>query len=199
MLQRFFTRASQQAELAELVGTFFLTLAALISGTPYAVALTLTAFVYAIGHISGCNINPGVTVGLMAGRRLPLGQGLRYLLAQVAGALLARAVAVRVVGPLPAYHGANSWGELFGFAILMLTVVAVSDKYVPHAGSGLAIGAALAAGLVASKGILNPAIALAMGQGLAPALWAPLVAGILFTPLYVLIAPTGPRADAPAT
>ena len=55
----------------------------------------------------------------------------------------------------------------------MLTVVAVSDKYVPRAGTGLAIGAALAAGLVTSKGIINPAIAIAMGQALTPGTWAP--------------------------
>src|ERR671935_1154559 len=92
-----------KAGMAELVGTFFLTLAAMIAGTPYAVGLTLAAFVYAIGNISGCNINPGVTVGLMAGRRLPIVQGILYLVAQVAGALLAREVAVLAVGRLPAY------------------------------------------------------------------------------------------------
>ena len=71
----------------------------------------------------------------------------------------------------------------------MLTVVAVSDKYVPQAGSGIAIGAALAAGLVTSKGIINPAIAIAMGQALTPGTWAPLVSAVVFTILYVLIAP----------
>jgi aquaporin Z len=155
-----------KAGLAELVGTFFLALAAMIAGTPYAVGLTLAAFVYAIGTISGCNINPGVTVGLMAGRRLPIVQGILYLIAQVAGALLAREAAVLTVGRLPTYHAGGPWAEGFGFAFLMLTVVAVSDKYVPRAGTGLAIGAALAAGLATSKGIINPAIAIAGGRPL---------------------------------
>ena len=137
MIQQLFRRGSLQAGMAELVGTFFLTLAALIAGTPYAVALTLAAFVYAFGRISGCNLNPGVTVGLMAGRRLPLGTGILYLIAQVAGALLARGAALLMVGTLPAYHAAGPWAEGLGFAFLMLTVVAVSDKYVPQAGSGL--------------------------------------------------------------
>jgi aquaporin Z len=178
--------------------TSFLTLAAMIAGTPYAVGLTLAAFVYAIGTISGCNINPGVTVGLMAGRRLPIVQGILYLIAQVAGALLAREAAVLTVGKLPDYHAGGPWAEGFGFAFLMLTVVAVSDKYVPRAGTGLAIGAALAAGLVTSKGIINPAIAVAMGQALTPGTWvptpgtwAPLVSAVVFTVLFTLMEPKG--------
>ena len=51
-----------KSALAELVGTFFLTLAALISGTPYIVGVTLGVFVYAIGAISGCNLNPAVSL-----------------------------------------------------------------------------------------------------------------------------------------
>src|ERR671923_392069 len=98
MIRKFLTVDTLKAGLAELVGTFFLTLAAMIAGTPFAVGLTLAAFVYAIGTISGCNINPGVTVGLMAGRRLPIVQGILYLIAQVAGALLAREVAVLALG-----------------------------------------------------------------------------------------------------
>jgi aquaporin Z len=191
MIRQALTLNSLKAGMAELVGTFFLTLAAMIAGTPYAVGLTLAAFVYAIGNISGCNINPGVTVGLMAGRRLPIVQGLLYLVAQVAGALLAREVALLAVPALPTYHAGGPWAEGFGFAFLMLTVVAVSDKYVPRAGSGLAIGAALAAGLLTSKGIINPAIAVAMGQALTPGTWAPLVSAVVFTIVFTLIEPKG--------
>src|SRR5919199_1539457 len=191
MIGKYLTLNSLKAGVAELVGHFFLTLAAMIAGTPYAVGLTLAAFVYAIGTISGCNINPGVTVGLMAGRRLPIVQGILYLIAQVGGALLAREAAVLTVGRLPDYHAGGPWAEGFGFAFLMLTVVAVSDKYVPRAGTGLAIGAALAAGLLTSNGIINPAIAVAMGQALTPGTWAPLASAVVFTVLFTLIEPKG--------
>jgi aquaporin Z len=84
------------ASLAELTGTFFLTLAALTVAppvTPYAVGLTLLVFVYAIGSISGCHINPAVTIGLMASKRFPVIEGIIYIVAQIAGALLARLIA----------------------------------------------------------------------------------------------------------
>ncbi len=182
-----------KAAAAELVGTFFLTLAALISGTPYAVGLTLVVFVYAFGNISGCNINPAVTVGLMAARRLPLATGIVYIVAQVIGALLARALAPSVA-QLPSYAAATFVGEFLGFGFLMLAVIADSDNYVPKSGSGIAIGGALAAGLVTTKGILNPAVAIAMGQlfsftSLLPALVAPLASAAVFSRLFLLFAP----------
>ena len=80
------------AALAELTGTFFLTLVALTVAapfTPYAVGLTLLVFVYTIGSLSGCHINPAVTVGLVASKRFPLIEGIIYIVAQIAGALLA--------------------------------------------------------------------------------------------------------------
>ena len=173
--------------LAELVGTFFLTLAALISGTPYVVGLTLGIFVYAIGTLSGCNLNPAVSLGLMVTRRLPLTIGAIYIVVQIAGAGLAR-LAATFTGHL-ATHYASPLAEFLGFGLLMLTVIAVSDKNVPQAGSGIAIGGALAAGLVISRGILNPAVAIAMGQVLSPATWATLLSGVCFCLLYKLYGP----------
>jgi aquaporin Z len=172
--------------VAELVGTFFLTLAALIGGNPYVVGVTLGVFVYAIGAISGSNLNPAVTLGLLVSRRLPLLTTIFYIVAQVAGALLAL-LAANFTGHLAAhYASASPLEEFLGFGLLMLTVVAVSDKNVPEAGSGIAIGGALAAGLVFSRGILNPAVAIAMGQALSPAVWATLISAVLFSLLYQL-------------
>ncbi len=177
-----------KAMLAELIGTFFLTLAALLSGSAFAVALTLAAFVYAIGDISGCHINPAVTIGLAVIGRLSLARAGCYIVAQVIGALLARACAP-LSGQLPSsYTAGNGFAEFFGIAFLILTVMAVSDKFIPKSGTGVAIGAALAAGLLTSKGILNPAVAVAMGLGLTPGTWAPLVGAIVFASISRLYA-----------
>ncbi|MDP9371642.1 MAG: aquaporin [Chloroflexota bacterium] len=189
LLPSFLKAETWKAALAELVGTLFLTLAAILAGTPYAVALTLTALVYAIGKTSGCHVNPAITIGLVAARRLPVAMGLLYVLAQVAGALLAGQLSFLVGDPAPDYQAAGRFAEFFGFGFLILTVVAVSDKYVPAAGSGVAIGAALAAGLVTSGGILNPAIAIAVSETRTAATWATVLSGIAFALLFSLFAP----------
>jgi len=92
--------------VAELIGTFWL---------PWAVAAPLSwprpfprsrrlarcfvrlrahvlTMAYAIGHISGCHLNPAVTIGLTAGRRFPSNLIVPYIVAQVAGAILAAAI-----------------------------------------------------------------------------------------------------------
>src|SRR5215211_7817444 len=92
---------------AEAIGTFWLTLggcgsAVIASGFPQvgigllgvslAFGLTVVTMAYAIGHISGCHLNPAVTVGLAAGGRFPANQIAPYVIAQVAGAIVAAAV-----------------------------------------------------------------------------------------------------------
>ncbi|BDA75101.1 transmembrane water channel; aquaporin Z [Rivularia sp. IAM M-261] len=175
-----------KAAFAEFIGTFFLTLAALLGGTPYAAGLTLAAFVYAVGSISGAHLNPAVTIGLLVNRSITASTGTLYIAAQILGALLARSLG-NLVGVLaPYYFAANSLAEFVGFGILMLTVLAVYEKNVPSSGSGIAIGAALTAGLLISKGILNPAVAIAMNQTLSPATWATVLSAIVFTVLFRL-------------
>src|ERR1700759_2721165 len=92
---------------AELFGTFWLTfggcgsavLAAAfpqvgigLLGVSLAFGLTVVTMAYAIGHVSGCHLNPAVTVGLTAGGRFPAGQVLPYVIAQVIGAVAAAAL-----------------------------------------------------------------------------------------------------------
>ncbi|MEJ7678677.1 MAG: aquaporin [Segetibacter sp.] len=188
------------AAVAELTGTFFLTLVALTVAppvTPYAVGLTLLVFVYTIGSLSGCHINPAVTVGLVASKRFPLIEGIFYIVAQVAGALLARFIAgFGLVGKLAEDYKAGSTGaEFIGFGILILTVAATTENKVSKAGSGIAVGGALLAGLLLSNGILNPAVAIAMGEGSSPAVWMTVISSIVFGLLFSLFE----RAKPPET
>ena len=92
---------------AELLGTFWLVfggcgsavLAAAfpdvgigLLGVSFAFGLTVLTMAYAIGHISGCHLNPAVTAGLVAGKRHPAGELLPYWVSQVVGAAIGAAV-----------------------------------------------------------------------------------------------------------
>src|SRR6476620_2921554 len=93
--------------VAEMIGTFWLVLggcgSAVISaafpdvgigllGVSLAFGLTVVTMAYAIGHISGCHLNPAVTIGLTAGGRFPTSDVLPYVVAQVVGGIIAGAV-----------------------------------------------------------------------------------------------------------
>src|SRR3954466_7030122 len=103
---------------AEAIGTFWLTFAgcgsAVIAaafpevgigllGVSLAFGLTVLTMAYAIGHISGCHLNPAVTIGLAAGGRFPTKDILSYVLAQVAGAILASAVLYIIAKGAPGF------------------------------------------------------------------------------------------------
>lgn len=179
-------RATQRAALVELIGTFLLATAAFLSGNGLVVGLTLLVLVYAIGNQSGCHINPGVTVGLIAARQFPFGAGIVYIVAQIIGAVLARLV-IGLLGTAHVLASAGFYAEFIGFAFLILAVMAVTKNQVPATGSGIAIGAGLAAGLVATNGILNPAIAIAAGHIISWAVLMPLLSGLAFGLLYNVV------------
>src|SRR6185369_14187255 len=88
--------------IAEAIGTFWLVFggcgsAVLAAGFPglgigfagvsLAFGLTVLTMAYAIGHISGCHLNPAVSVGLVAGKRFPVSELLPYIVAQVLGGI----------------------------------------------------------------------------------------------------------------
>src|SRR6201999_163642 len=104
--------------LAEAIGTFWLTFGgcgtAVIAaafpqvgvglvGVALAFGLTVLTMAYAIGHISGCHLNPAVTVGLAAGRRFPVKDIVPYVIAQVAGAIVAAALLYVIASGAPGF------------------------------------------------------------------------------------------------
>jgi aquaporin Z len=103
---------------AELIGTFWLVLGGCGSavlaakfpgvgigfvGVAFAFGLTVLTMAYAIGHISGCHLNPAVTIGLWAGNRFPAREILPYWIAQVAGAIAAAAVLLFIASGAPGF------------------------------------------------------------------------------------------------
>ena len=117
--------------VAEAIGTFWLTFAgcgsAVIAagfpqvgigllGVSLAFGLTVLTMAYSIGHISGCHLNPAVTVGLTAGGRFPAGQVAPYVIAQVAGAIVGAAVLYVIASGAPGFDlakgfASNGYGE----------------------------------------------------------------------------------------
>src|SRR6187397_1629347 len=92
---------------AEFLGTFWLVLGGCgsavlaaafpnvgigLHGVSLAFGLTVLTMAYAIGHISGCHLNPAVSIGLAVGKRFPMREVPAYIAAQVAGGILAAAV-----------------------------------------------------------------------------------------------------------
>jgi len=80
------------------------------AGVALAFGLTVLTMAYAIGHISGCHLNPAVTLGLVAGKRFPAKEILPYWLAQVLGGAAAAGVLYVI------FTGQPSWSLAGGFA-----------------------------------------------------------------------------------
>ncbi len=114
----------QKRCIAEFFGTFWLVFggcgAALFAaafpatgigflGVAFAFGLTVLTMAYAIGHISGCHLNPAVTLGLVAGKRFPVREIIPYWIVQVLGAIAAAGVLYLI------FSGRETW-SLNGFA-----------------------------------------------------------------------------------
>ncbi|MCK9932384.1 aquaporin [Frankia sp. Mgl5] len=165
--------------VAEGLGTFALILVGLgtavmggndagVLGVSLAFGLALLVLVYTTGPISGCHVNPAVTVGLLVARRIDPRSALGYVVAQCAGGILAAATVWLVAdsgigGYSPAAEGlgANGFGihstggygwsgafvlEVLLTALLVLAVLVASDLWAPLGAAGPAIGFALAIG-----------------------------------------------------
>ena len=185
--------------VAELVGTFSLTLLVSISimsgvqeATPFVAALTLGIFVYTIGGISGCHINPAVTAGLWSVSKIQNTDAARYIIAQILGAVLAMVMVHMLAGTSPDLIAEDlaivGVVEMLGAAFLVFGVCAVVYGNVSSGASGVTIGGSLLLGLLVaatmSNAVLNPAVAIGVGSVSVTYLVAPIVGGILSAQRY---------------
>jgi aquaporin Z len=180
--------------LAEVVGTFVLVFGGVGSavlagshigfmGVSFAFGLSLLAMAYAIGPISGCHINPAVTVGILIAKKIGPKDAVLYIVAQIIGAIIASALVLFIAQGVPDGYvasvgglGANGYGlhspgqyslaacflvEVVLTGFLVLTVLGSTDIKAPVGFAGIPIGLVLVlihlVGIPVTNTSVNPA------------------------------------------
>jgi aquaporin Z len=187
---------------AEFLGTFWLVLGGCgsavlaaafpglgigFAGVALAFGLTVLTMAYAIGHISGCHLNPAISVGLWAGGRFPANKLLPYIVAQVLGATAAAAVLYVIASGGPAFdvtkgfasngYGEHSPGHYSMLAALvtevvmtmffLLIILGATDKRAPAGFAPIAIGLGLTLIHLISIPVTNTSVNPARSTGVA--------------------------------
>jgi aquaporin Z len=181
---------------AEAIGTFWLTFAGCGSavlaatfpqvgiglvGVALAFGLSVVTMAYAIGHISGCHLNPAVTVGLAAGGRFPGSQILPYIIAQVIGAVVAAAILYVIAS------GKDGFSLAGGFA---------SNGYDDHSPGKYGLPAAALCEVVMTAMFLF--VIMGATHGKAPVGFAPLAIGLALTLIHLVSIPVTNTSVNPA-
>ena len=181
---------------AEFIGTFWLVLGGCgsavlaaafpnvgigLHGVSLAFGLTVLTMAFAIGHISGCHLNPAVSVGLWAGGRFPANKLLPYIVAQVLGAIVAGAVLYVIASGAPGFDAAK------GFA---------SNGYGSHSPGGYSMLAALVTEIVMT--MLFLVVILGATDKRAPAGFAPIAIGLCLTLIHLISIPVTNTSVNPA-
>lgn len=191
--------------IAEFFGTFWLVfggcgsavLAAAFGGTDsnlgiglvgvsFAFGLTVLTMAYAIGHISGCHLNPAVTLGLVAGKRHPANEAVQYIVAQTVGAIVAGGVlyviATGKAGVEVGGFASNGFGDLspggYGMVAALITevvltffflliIMGATDARAPAGFAPIAIGLGLTLIHLISIPVTNTSVNPARSTGVA--------------------------------
>lgn len=177
-------------------------------GVSLAFGLTVVTMAYAIGHISGCHLNPAVTIGQVVAGRFPSSQAIPYIVAQVIGGLLAGVVLMIIAKDIAGFSGlggfaANGYGELspqgFGVTaafiietlltfVFLMVILGATDSRAPAGFAPIAIGLCLTLIHLISIPVTNTSVNPARSTGVAffaensahvPQLWLFWVAPIL--------------------
>lgn len=183
--------------MAELLGTFWLVLggcgsAVLAAGVPdlgigfvgvsLAFGLTVLTMAYAIGHVSGCHLNPAVTVGLWVGGRFPATEIVPYVIAQVLGAVLAAFVILQIASGQPDFTLASN-----GLAV---------NGYGAHSPRGYGLTSGFISETVFTFGFLM--VILGATDSRAPAGFAPIAVGLALTLIHLVSIPVTNTSVNPA-
>ena len=203
-----------QKYLAELLGTFVLVFfgcgAAVIAGSSLGVlgiaaafGLSVLVMVYAIGPISGCHINPAITVAMFVNGKIPSRDAVVYIIVQCIGAVIAAALLLAVASGLPSYSlavnglGQNGYGiaspggysmvsgliaEIILTFVFLMVIFGATSKAAPAGFAGIAIGLSLT--LVHIVGIMITGTSVNPARSLGPAL---LVGGTALAQLWMFI------------
>jgi aquaporin Z len=139
-------------------------------GVSLAFGLTVLTMAYAIGHISGCHLNPAVTVGLVVAGRHPKSEMIPYFVAQVIGGIAGAAVLYLIASGKPGFSAAES-----GFA---------SNGFGEHSPGGYSMVAALVAEIVLTFFFLM--IILGATDSRAPQGFAPIAIGLGLTLIHLI-------------
>lgn len=181
---------------AEFMGTFWLVLGGCgsavlaaafpevgigLAGVSLAFGLTVLTMAYAIGHISGCHLNPAVTIGLWAGGRFPTTGVVPYIVAQVLGAIAAGAVLFIIAS------GKAGFDVTTGFA---------SNGFAEHSPGGYSMMAALVCEVVMTGFFLF--VIMGATDKRAPAGFAPIAIGLCLTLIHLISIPVTNTSVNPA-
>lgn len=203
--------------LAELIGTFTLVVfgcgsavfagdqsGMLPLGIAFAFGLAIVAMAYGIGPVSGCHVNPAVSLGALIAGRLPLKDFVPYVVAQCIGAILGAGVLYLILsGRIGGYDvhtaglGQNGWGPgyqgeygmaaAFGFEVVatflfLVVILGSTHKLAPVGFAGLAIGLTLTA--IHIVGIRITGVSVNPARSLGPAIF---VGGQALSQLWLFI------------
>lgn len=206
--------------IAEMLGTMVLVLmgcgSAVIAGADgttgvgllgisFAFGLSVVAMAYAIGHISGCHINPAISIAMVAAGRMKMDEAFRYIIAQLLGGIIGAGILYIIFMNHPGAEmkpwalGSNGWGTgyldqyntlaafvaefIFTFIFLMVILGSTSTKNINGGFAGLAIGFSLV--LIHIVGIKVTGISVNPARSFGPAIFA---GGIALEQLWLFVA-----------
>jgi len=174
-------------------------------GIAFAFGLSVVAMAYAIGHISGCHLNPAISIGMVVAGRMKTSEAVFYIIAQILGALAGAGILLLIASGKPGYDlavnglGQDGYGvsspahyslqagfiaeTVFTFIFLMVIFGATSSKNIHGGFAGIAIGLSLV--LIHIVGIPVTGVSVNPARSIGPAV---LVGGTAVSQLWLFIA-----------